>query len=268
MRRWTKALAVAATAITAVVATITTAQAAVARDYYALGDSYAAGVGSGNFLDQTCYRTDASYSHFWLTAKGRSSFGSVANRACSGATTTTVKNTQLGDLDSNTGWVTVTAGGNDIGFTPSLTTCVISSEAACTAAVQTAIGKAGTQLPAALGGLFTAIRAKAPNAKVYVVGYPHLLAPASSSVSCGTLTPAKRAIINHAADVLADVTRNAVTGRSGFTFVDARSRFTGHEACTSAPWMQGVRLDEPIKTLHPNVSGHKQYASLLRSVTG
>ncbi|MFC3741691.1 hypothetical protein [Paractinoplanes deccanensis] len=39
-------------------------------------------------------------------------------------------------------------------------------------------------------------------------------------------------------------------------------------ACTAAPWMQGVRLDEPVKTLHPNVSGHKQYADLLRSVTG
>ncbi len=268
MRRWTRALAVAATAVTTVLGTGTLAQAAQKPNYYALGDSYAAGVGAGNFLDTTCYRTDASYSHFWLTAKGRSAFGSVANRACSGATTATVKSTQLGDLDAGTGWITLTVGGNDVGFTPSLTTCVISSDAACTTAVQASVGKANSALPAALASLFTAIRAKAPNAKVYVVGYPHLLAPATSGTTCGTLTPAKRAVINHAADVLDDVTRNATTGRSGFTFVDPRNRFAGHEACTSAPWMQGVRLDETIKTLHPNISGHKQYADLLLSVTG
>jgi hypothetical protein len=195
-------------------------------------------------------------------------FGSVANRACNGATTASVRSNQLGDLDSSTGWITISVGGNDVGFTPSITACVVNSEAACHTAAQAAIGKANTQLPAALSQLYTAIRAKAPNARVFVLGYPHLLPPASSTVNCGSLTPSKRAIINHAADVLADVTRNSTTGRRGFTFVDSRAHFAGHEACTTTPWIQGLRLDEPVKSFHPNVSGHKQYAKLLLSVTG
>ncbi|MEU4560328.1 SGNH/GDSL hydrolase family protein [Actinoplanes sp. NPDC023936] len=268
MRRWIKALAVAGASVTAVVATMPAAHAATARDYEAIGDSYASGLGSGNFVDNACLRTDASYSRFWLSRKGRASFGSVANRACSGATTAAVRTKQLGNLDANTGWVTISAGGNDVGFTSAISTCVISSEAACSTAVQAAITKANTQLPGSFNQLFTAVRAKAPNARVYVLGYPRLLAAATSTVNCGTLTPAKRAVINHAADVLADVTRNSTTGRTGFTFVDSRARFAGHEACTATPWMQGLRMDAPAKSFHPNVSGHKQYADLLLSVTG
>ncbi|MGN7200718.1 GDSL-type esterase/lipase family protein [Arthrobacter sp. SAFR-044] len=88
------------------------AQAADKIKYIALGDSYAAGQGAGAYQD-ACYRSDNSYSE--LAAEDKA-VKLVVNAACSGKTTWDVVNTQLRQLNKSTELVTITAGGNNIGF--------------------------------------------------------------------------------------------------------------------------------------------------------
>ena len=268
-RRWIVASVIGA-AVAAIGLTGAVAQAAEARDYVVLGDSYASGLGAGNYRDSTCSQSDGySYPARWVAKRGRSSFGdTIVNKSCSGATVADVRAKQLGDLDRNTGWVTITVGGNDVGFASALTTCAIYDDRACAATVQAGVGKATTTLPTALDGLFNTIRAKAPNAKVYVVGYPRLVTTGATTVGNCLLSTYERQQINHAADVLAEVVRQRTAARSGFTYVDGRAIFAGHEACTGSPWINKPGDGTAKEAFHPNRTGYEQYANRLKQITG
>jgi lysophospholipase L1-like esterase len=270
MRRWIVGSAIATAAVAAVALTGAVAQAAEARDYVVLGDSYASGLGAGSYRDHTCYQSNGySYASRWVAKKGRATFGdTIVNRSCSGATVTDVRTKQLGNLGKDTGWVTITVGGNDIGFTSTLTTCVLGSDADCATAVQASIGKASIFLPGALDDLFTTIRSKAPNAKVYVVGYPILVTTGSTTVGNCMLSTYERQQLHHSANVLAEVIRQRTAARSGFTFVDGRSVFAGHEACTAAPWINRPGIGALNEAFHPNRTGYEQYANRLKQITG
>ncbi|GAB2330059.1 hypothetical protein STREPTOSP366_52220 [Streptomyces variabilis] len=102
--------------------------AAAGHHYVALGDSYSSGMGAGSYTSESgdCKRSTAAYPQLWSNANAPASFKFVA---CSGATTTSVASSQLGALSSTTTLVSVTAGGNDIGFADVMQTCVLQSEA-------------------------------------------------------------------------------------------------------------------------------------------
>jgi hypothetical protein len=109
------------------------------------------------------------------------------------------------------------------------------------------------------------IRNRAPNARVIVLGYPHIY-HLGGSCSVG-LSETKRAAINQSSDVLAEV----ISGRAaafGFTFVDGRSAFDGHEICAAgARWINSITwpIDE---SYHPNAAGQNggYYAALSGAV--
>ena len=88
------------------------------------------------------------------------------------ATTSDVINNQLSALSSATTLVSITIGGNDVGFSNVMTTCVLGSTSTCVNAVNQAEAQARSQLPGLLGTLFGDISARAPNAQVVVMGYP------------------------------------------------------------------------------------------------
>ena len=266
-RRWIAASVVGAV-VAAVALTSTAAQAAEARDYVVLGDSYASGLGAGKYRDSICYQSDGnSYPARWVAKRGRAAFGdSIVNRSCSGATVKDVQNKQLGDLDNKTGWVTVTVSGNDLGFATTLLSCATSSDASCGIAVQAAIGKTNA-LRSSLKNLFGAIRSKAPNAKVYVVGYPNLVTTGTLGKGC-LFNVYKQQLLNHGAAHLAAALRDT-TVAAGFHFVDGQAIFAGHEACTSAPWINSALSTQPTKALfHPTAAGYEAYANRLKQITG
>ena len=246
------------------VETVQSATAAVeARDYVALGDSYAAGLGAGNYLDTSCLQSrDNSYPQLWAKAAGATRLGEVVSNACSGATVSTVLGSQLGALDTGTGWVTVTVGGNDAGFVSTLQQCLLGTDQQCAAAVRTATGVIENSLPKSLDGLYSVIRDRAPNARVLVAGYPHLVAAPGKGVNCESLTDARRRTLNTASDALAKVIGERAAAHEGFTFVDVRKAFAGHEACTAQPWINGVGNDLS-ESFHPNASGYRAYAKAL-----
>ncbi|MBR7679350.1 lipase, partial [Streptomyces daliensis] len=86
----------------------------------ALGDSYSSGVGAGDYDPDSgdCKRSANAYPQLWSAANAPSSFDFVA---CSGATTDDVLSGQLDALSDATGVVSISIGGNDVGFADTMT---------------------------------------------------------------------------------------------------------------------------------------------------
>nr|BFE69307.1 hypothetical protein GCM10020092_026080 [Actinoplanes digitatis] len=147
MSRRTNVLAclVTSTLLSLVIAAPAAAAAAAVSDwdYVALGDSYSSGVGASG---QTglCLRSSNAYPGLWNTANSPKTYRS---NACSGATTATLRSGQLSGLNAETDLVTLTIGGNDIGFADTVITCTLASDSGCASAVADALVKVRDQLP-------------------------------------------------------------------------------------------------------------------------
>jgi lysophospholipase L1-like esterase len=225
---------------------------AAAPSYVALGDSYSSGVGTRSYLADgtSCLRSVYAYPSLIASAKGYT----LNFRACSGAKIPDVTSTQLSALTASTSYVTISVGGNDAGFANVLTTCAQPAWLSnCNGAVDGAQAYIRNTLPAALTTLYAAIRARAPQAKVTVVGYPRIF----NGEDCNLLTwfsPTEESRLNATADLI-NATTAARASAAGFTFANPTSRFVGHAVCDSPEWLNG--LSNPItESFHPNRSGH------------
>ena len=249
-----RAILVALTTVAATAATIaftaTSAQAAGAN-YAALGDSYSSGLGAGNYGSSgSCDRSSGAYGQLWANANSPSAFDFAA---CSGATTTDVINTQAPTLSSSTTLVSITIGGNDVGFSSVMETCVLDSTSSCVSAVDNAENQANTTLPGKLDNALNAIASHAPHARVVVLDYPELY---DLSVSfCIGLSNTDRVALNQAADLL-DSQIQAAAARHGDVFADVRSAFSGHEICDGgSSWLHSVDIFDISDSYHPTASG-------------
>ena len=235
-------------------ATLFTANASASTNYVALGDSYSSGVGAGSYISSSgsCLRSTNAYSQLWANANHPSSYVSVA---CSGAQTSDVINSQVKALSTSTSLVSITIGGNDVGFASVMQTCILNSTATCLAAVSNAESQARSVLPGRLANTFAAIRAHAPNAHVVVLDYPEFY-DLNNSWICPGLSGSDRSALNGASDVLASVIQSA-TQSAGFTFSDVRGKFQGHELCDPLnEWLHAVDVTDLTESYHPNASGH------------
>ena len=219
-------------------------------DYVALGDSYSSGVGAPG-QSGTCLRSANGYPGQWAAANNPKTFQNVA---CSGATTTDVLNNQVSSLSASTDLVTITIGGNDVGFADVVITCTISSYDGCAAAVQSARDKEDAVL-VKLDTTYQTIRSRAPDAKVIVLAYPILFDTTSAYCGVGGMSLAKRQLINDGDEELSDLIRDHATA-AGFVFADARDTFAGHGICASAPWLNGLTVIPATNSFHPNLSGY------------
>jgi lysophospholipase L1-like esterase len=249
--RWALPTLLALVAATLGMAQPASAAAAAGERYVALGDSYSSGVGAGSYLSDSgsCQRSSKAYPSLWAAANAPASFSFTA---CSGATTSTVKNSQLAPLTSSTTLVSVTAGGNDVGFANVMQTCVLQSEATCVNAVNTAIGQINNTLPGSLSSLYAGIRGKAPQARVVVLGYPRFYQLNGSCIA--GLSETERAAINRGGDALnAMLAKQAAN--AGFFYSSVVDEFTGHEICSGAAWLHSVSV--PVSnSYHPTATGH------------
>ncbi|MGK5545834.1 SGNH/GDSL hydrolase family protein [Streptomyces sp. URMC 127] len=218
--------------------------------YVALGDSYSSGLGAGSYYTNSgdCKRSSKSYPALWAAAHAPSTF---AFTACSGARTGDVLSKQLGPLNSSTGLVSISIGGNDAGFGDTMTTCVLNGDSACLARIDQARTYVRNTLPGELDKVYTAIKGRAPAAHVVVLGYPRFYK--LGATTCGGLSEAKRTAINAAADLLNSVIAKRAADH-GFSYGDAAAGFTGHELCSGSPWLNSVTF--PIdSSYHPNAAG-------------
>jgi lysophospholipase L1-like esterase len=223
--------------------------AATGVRYVALGDSYASGLGTGR-EHGNCDRSPAAYGPQWARAHQPASFTFAA---CSGATSRSIRTHRLSTLSPATTLVSLTVGGNDVGFSDVLQTCLIGSTHDCLQIIRGAEHATTTSLPRGLDRLLTAIRRHAPSAKVVLTGYP-LLFDLSRHGSCAQMSHREQAALNHGANLL-DATLKSAAGRHGAVFADVRGAFRHHAICDGAAWLRGLDLFGLTDSFHPNIAG-------------
>lgn len=235
-------------------------------NYVALGDSYSSGVGAGDYDPgaSDCKRSANAYSSLWAKELSKEPVAKFTFVACSGAKTADVESNQLGALSSETTLVTMTIGGNDVGFAPTVAQCLITglfAEQLCINAVVAAGKQASNSMPAVLGSLYKQIKEKAPNAKVLILGYPHIF----ETGDCGAFgfSDSVRSAINESTSVLNGVIKK-VASANGFTYIDGEQAFRGRGLCTTAAggaWLTDASAGSEL--YHPNQDGQRAYAVAL-----
>lgn len=226
--------------------------------YVAMGDSYASG--NGTFapdLDDTCYRSSKAYPPLVATALGNTKLTFVA---CSGATTADIIGGQDRALSRKTTHVTISIGGNDVGFSDLIRSCVFGGDSTCKTAVDSTNTAITSQLPAKLSSTYAAIKARAPKATIVIVGYPRVFN--ASNVSCSQangISGIEAGWLNEVSDNLDNAIKTAAT-TADVAYVDPNSTFAGHDVCASDPYVNGIGplLTDSRSVYHPTVDGHAQ----------
>jgi lysophospholipase L1-like esterase len=260
----TGAAALAAAALPILAPAAASAQSAV--HYVALGDSYSSGVGAGSYTGSSgsCDRSTNAYPALWDSANQPATY---VSEACSGATTATVLSSQLSALSAATTLVSITVGGNDVGFSSVMETCVLSSTSSCVSAVNHAESLIASQLPGELDSVLNAIKMDAPSARVVVLDYPDLYDVSRSSWCIG-LSTTDRTDLNQGADQL-DSQIQAAAARNGDVFADVRGAFSSHEICDSGSWLHSVNFLDIPESYHPTASGQSgAYERVFTAATG
>lgn len=166
--------------------------------------------------------------------------------------------------------VTLSVGGNDVGFSTILQFCGV--DTCNTAAYRRQLRDSIDNQRPSLIKLYRAIRSRAPSAKVIVTGYPHMFPATPNEQSCGKLRPWRgeqdflRAETEHMNSIIYSATKAA-----GVSFVGIADAFSGHEVCGNyGEWINGPsftirkRLDD--ESFHPTLTGQAAYASEVNTV--
>jgi lysophospholipase L1-like esterase len=244
--------------------------------YVALGDSYSAASGvlpPDPTAPPSCLRSILNYPHVIAGKTG----AQLTDVTCGAAETGDFFTSQspgvppqLDAVTGDTGLVTMTIGGNDSGV-------FINSIVSCGAAALSTAGRGSpckdrygssfedtirtTTYPSLVRAL-KAIRARAPRAKIGILGYPWIM-PATGG--CFDKMPVAEGDVPYVRGIQAtlnDAVRRAAAA-SAVTYVNLNAVSDGHDACRPI----GVRWVEPVLQgtnpviVHPNALGESQMAA-------
>lgn len=249
--------------------------------YVALGDSFTAApfVPATAFADG-CLRSSGNYPA--LVAEELDA--RLRDVSCSGADTTDMSGRQTAagqqdwygkrppQLDAvrrGTDLVTVGIGGNDEDLFGTLVQeCTRVAEqpgAPCAALLRSTYGD-GTEVLDEVGrrvaDVLTAVRRKAPEATVVLVGYPRLV-NAEQSCPAMPLAEGDLAAVAELEDRLNGTLARAARS-AGADFVDMRAVSEGHEICSDDPWVNGKDTDQQSAlAFHPFAEGQRAVADQL-----
>ncbi|MTB72503.1 hypothetical protein GGG17_11100 [Arsenicicoccus sp. MKL-02] len=295
------------------------AQAQRPRDYVALGDSYSSGESVTPYLPGSdtainrCHRSLRAYPQQLADSLHATT---VDHGACSGAVTQdlyapdhngnrvtvdALEPAQLSRVDRRTDVVTLTIGGNDVGFGSILAACLYgdrqratrtdcSTNAALTGAVAARIDAlAGRGTATTPGGLpitplrqiIADIRARSPHAKVVLGTYPQLVSSTFAGSECrvGGLTVREAptqtvplyvskadaawfaATVNRLDQVILDAPRS-VRGRPA-RVADVRPAYGDHALCSSTTsWITPVKGTVSATTGAVSIDGSSMHPTI------
>lgn len=272
----TRQLVLALVGAIVALALLAPAAGAAALRYVALGDSYSAASGvlpPDLSAPLQCLRSTRNYPHVIAKRTG----AQLTDVTCGAAETKDFFEPQwpgmapqLDAVRGDTELVTMTIGGNDSGV-------FINAILSCGAAGLATLGQGSpckdrygssfedtirnTTYPALVEAL-GAVRAKAPGARVAILGYPWIM-PASGS--CFLKMPVARGDVPYVRGIQAtlnDAVRRAAAA-TGAIYVNMSNASEGHDACKPI----GVRWVEPVLTgtnpviVHPNALGEAEMAT-------
>jgi lysophospholipase L1-like esterase len=257
--------------------------------YVAMGDSYSSGEGADSFLPPgpglpgRCHRSQNAYSQLLAERLGDRYRHDPATDflACSGDEVPDLLSRQLPKLGPDVGLITVGIGGNDSGWTKVLKSCAIQGaipppaavfRKSCKRIAQESFDSRLPELRKRLQTAYAQIKAKAPGAKVIVVGYPAIFEDSFASIACasaGDLGRRARSDLREAAGRLDDLIKQLAL-QAGFRFVDPRPAFDDHRICgPKQDWIHGVTrrdgkvIETALQTFHPNQAGQAGYANAI-----
>jgi len=248
--------------------------------YVALGDSYTAGPGIPRQTAESggCRRSDHNYPHLVAAALA---VGRFTDASCAGATTAHMagpqalpggltNGPQLDALTPGTDLVTLGVGGNDIGFASIAVTCaafglVFPFGAPCRHHYTRHGDEVGRRIEATapkVAEVLTAIHARAPAARVLVVGYPVILP--DEGFGCWPVMPMALGDVGWLRGVEARLNDRlaAVAAAGGAAFVDTYTSSIGHDVCRlpGRKWVEGFVPTSPAGAVHPNALGMRNAA--------
>jgi lysophospholipase L1-like esterase len=280
-----RSLRVTAIAVVTVLAAFA-ASVGVARgaSYVALGDSYTAGPLIPNQVPPYgCLKSDRNFPHLAAPAIGLP----LRDISCSGAETEDMtapqeveydgpNPPQFSALDAGTQVVTITIGGNDIGFmeiaescvtpNPFATPCQDKYNAGGTDTIAERIAETAPKVRAVLRG----IHQRSPDADVYVLNYAAIFPETGSG--CWPQMPIGYADVPYLRAKQKQL--NAMIAKqaraTGTTLVDWYGASIGHDACQGPliRWVEPVVPVNPAAPVHPNLAGMEGAARALLASIG
>jgi lysophospholipase L1-like esterase len=279
--------------------------APAAGRYVSLGDSFAAGEGLPPFDEGTteppgrCHRSPLAYPRLlrWQPGNRQTSEHWACSRAAlHDLTERTDEPAQLDRIaperspSATTALVTMTLGGNEIGFRDLVARCVHTGawfglganrdfDPDCRDTLEAGTAARLRDLERDLPAPMARLRARAPHATVLIVGYPALVPITSTGACRGEITHTDGTAVGFGAGwevsaentawvtgVLVELNRvlALAAGEAGFGYVDVAPVFAGHEACSADPWIRGVVVDgtRPSEySFHPTSAGQLAMAN-------
>ncbi|MDZ5620034.1 SGNH/GDSL hydrolase family protein [Nocardioides sp. HM23] len=247
--------------------------------YVALGDSYTAAVNTGPVATTDgCANSTVNYPHRIADATGMD----LVDNSCGGATTDALTlpqplgpdrehPPQLDDVDEDTDLVTIRLGANDDDMYLRIIQCAqfFGAEASGTPCADADAAKGEDALPLALADLedslvdgLEEIEARGPNARIIVIGYPHVI-PEEGTCELLPLPADDYAYARRIIDGLNTALESAAD-EAGVTFIDMYAVSEGHDICGAEPWVAGAAIAPPGATAwHPYAAESQAVAELV-----
>jgi hypothetical protein len=249
----------------------TWAVGARAANYVALGDSYAAGPLIPNpLLPLGCLKSSNNYAHLAAPGIGLT----LRDASCSGATTVHMTNPQnvgpdgpnppqLNSLDASTTVVSLTIGGNDIGFSEVAQSCITVNpfshpcldkyNSGGVNQLKARIDATAPKVATVLQG----IKARSPSAKIYVVNYPAIFP--ETGFGCWPQMPLGFQDVPYLRTTEKQLNSMLATqaAANGATLVNWYAASIGHDACkgSSTRWVEPLVPGNSAAPIHPNKAG-------------
>ena len=247
-----------------------------------LGSSFAAGPGVEPVVDKAAMRSGRNYAHLVATRLG----ATLVDATVSGATTATILNKtqrvttrafgpQIESVHARTDLVTVTAGGNDLGYLGGVLLTALLGQLG-----QWRLGRpvaglirgrrvlrpiTSEQKEGATEGLVRivqGVQGRAPQARVVLVDY---LPVFTDSTAAGPGVPLTMAELEHFRGVAADLSAAyaEASRRTGADLVPASVYGQSHGAGSPDPWVNVLRLKALASSFHPTPAGMQAVADAI-----
>lgn len=248
-------------------------------EYVALGSSFAAGAGLGPLERGSpllCARSVNGYPQQLARMRGLS----LVDMSCGGAMVKHLlrggqffQGPQIRTINRGTRLVTITVGGNDIGYVGDLSLLAARKDATLFGWLARTLWK-GPKAPrerdytgaqAELSATLKAIHERAPDAVIVVASYPTLVPPTGTCARIG-LTEPEAALMRAVGDQLAAATRAAARDGDA-VLVDMHVLGAAHSACSVAPWTSGWRSANGAP-FHPTRPGAEATARAISDALG
>jgi lysophospholipase L1-like esterase len=278
----TRRLAVLVAAVLAFALFAPAAQAAISPlRYVALGDSYSAASGvlpPDPTAPPECLRSILNYPHVIAGTTG----AQLTDVTCGAAETKDFSEgqypgvaPQLDAVKKDTQLVTMTIGGND-------SNVFIETVLACGSLGVLSLGQGSpckdrygssfedtirtTTYPALVRAL-QAVRAKAPRARVAILGYPWIMPPSGGCFDKMPIASGDVPYVRGIQAALNDAVRRAAAA-TGATYVNLNTVSEGHDACQpiGVRWVEPVLQGTNAVIVHPNALGEREMATRTMAV--